>query len=198
MGQSYTLEKIKRKTMKIKTITKVGRQEVYDLSVNEAEHYVLKNGVVTHNTGIYYSASNIWIIGRRQEKLGTEIAGYHFVINIEKSRYVKEKTKIPISVTFDGGIAKYSGLIDLAIEAGMINKDGQFCQLIDFKTNEIDPQQTKVRPKNIPDSFWKGLIVYEPFYSFIKNKYTLGLRQMISEDQEGLESNDIDSDDEID
>ena len=59
--------------------------------------------VVSGGTGIYYSADNIWIIGRQQDKQGTEIKGYHFVINVEKSRYVKEKSKIPISVSWDGG-----------------------------------------------------------------------------------------------
>ena len=43
--------------------------------------------VVGGGTGIYYSADNIWIIGRRQQKTGTEVTGYEFVINIEKSRY---------------------------------------------------------------------------------------------------------------
>ena len=45
--------------------------------------------VVGGGTGIYYSADNIWIIGRRQEKKGTEIQGYHFIIKVEKSRFVK-------------------------------------------------------------------------------------------------------------
>ena len=52
--------------------------------------------VVSGGTGIYYSADNIWILGRRQNKQGTEVTGYDFVINVEKSRYVKEKSKIPI------------------------------------------------------------------------------------------------------
>ena len=56
--------------------------------------------VVSGGTGIYYSADNIWIIGRQQDKKGTEIQGYHFIINVEKSRYVKEKSKIPISVSW--------------------------------------------------------------------------------------------------
>ena len=37
--------------MKIKTIKAIGKQPVYDLSVENVEHYVLENGVVTHNTG---------------------------------------------------------------------------------------------------------------------------------------------------
>ena len=36
--------------------------------------------VVSGGTGVYYSADNIFIIGRRQEKTGTEITGYSFVI----------------------------------------------------------------------------------------------------------------------
>ena len=56
--------------------------------------------VVSGGTGIYYSADNIWILGRQQDKQGTEIKGYHFVINVEKSRYVREKSKIPISVSW--------------------------------------------------------------------------------------------------
>ena len=60
--------------------------------------------IVSGGTGIYYSADNIWIIGRRQVKKGTEIQGYDFIINVEKSRFVKEKSKIPISVTWEGGI----------------------------------------------------------------------------------------------
>ena len=45
--------------MKIKSITAVGRKKVFDLSVKNDEHYILENGVVTHNTGSYYSADNI-------------------------------------------------------------------------------------------------------------------------------------------
>jgi RecA/RadA recombinase len=45
--------------------------------------------VVSGGTGIYYSADNIYIIGRQQEKEGTEVVGYNFIINVEKSRFVK-------------------------------------------------------------------------------------------------------------
>src|SRR5688572_7248158 len=52
--------------------------------------------IVGGGTGSYYSSDNIWIIGRQQEKEDKTIVGYHFIINIEKSRYVKEKSRIPI------------------------------------------------------------------------------------------------------
>ena len=108
--------------MKIKSITPVGRQNVYDISVDDVEHYILYNGVASHNTGSYYSSDNIWIVGRQQEKDGQEVVGYNFVINIEKSRHCREKSKIPITVTFDGGIDRWSGLFDIALESGIIKE----------------------------------------------------------------------------
>ena len=78
--------------------------------------------IVSGGTGSYYSADNIWILGRQQDKDGSEIAGYHFIINIEKSRYVKEKSKIPITISWEGGINKWSGLFDVALEGEYIVK----------------------------------------------------------------------------
>jgi RecA/RadA recombinase len=78
--------------------------------------------IVGGGTGSYYSADNIFILGRQQEKEGTEIVGYNFIINVEKSRYVKEKSKIPVNVSFNGGINKWSGLLDIALESGHVVK----------------------------------------------------------------------------
>ena len=61
-------------------------------------------------------------LGRAQEKVGTEIKGYHFKIKIEKSRFVKEASIIPITVMFDGGISRYSGLLEEALDAGVVVK----------------------------------------------------------------------------
>jgi RecA/RadA recombinase len=72
--------------------------------------------IVGGGTGSYYSADNIFILGHQQEKDGTEIVGYNFIINVEKSRYVKEKSKIHVTVSFDGGISKWSGLLDIPSE----------------------------------------------------------------------------------
>ena len=78
--------------------------------------------IVGGGTGSYYSSDNIFILGRQQEKEGTEIVGYNFIINVEKSRYVKEKSKIPVSVSYNGGISTWSGLLDVALESGHVVK----------------------------------------------------------------------------
>lgn len=46
--------------------------------------------VVSGGTGIYYSADTIWILGRQQDKVGTEIQGYHFIINVENHDMLKK------------------------------------------------------------------------------------------------------------
>ena len=173
--------------MKIKNITSVGRKKVYDLSVEDAEHYVLENGVVTHNTGIMYSSDNVWIIGRRQEKEGKEIIGYEFIINIEKSRFVKEKSKIPIAVSYDGGIMRWSGLLELATEGGFVGKPNMgFYQHIDPETGEmIGP---KLRAKaTMNKEFWEPVFEKTDFREFLKKKYTLGYQTMMSQDEDNIE-----------
>ena len=135
--------------------------------------------IVSGGTGIYYSSDNIWIIGRQQEKKGTEIMGYNFVINVEKSRFVREKSKIPISVTWEGGIETYSGLLDVAIEGGYVVKPtiGWYSK-VDKKTGEIE--DTKVRAKEtLLASFWKPIFDNTDFKQYLISKYEVGHADMI-------------------
>lgn len=89
--------------------------------------------------GLMYASDNVWIITRAQEKdKEGGISGYKFTINAEKSRYVKEKSKFPIEVSFDGGVSKYSGLLDLALQFGhAIKPKNGWYALVDDKTGEI-------------------------------------------------------------
>jgi RecA/RadA recombinase len=136
--------------------------------------------IVGGGTGSYYSADNIYIIGRQQEKDGTEIVGYNFIINVEKSRYVKEKSKIPISVSFDGGISKYSGLLDLALESGHVVKptNGWYAK-VDQATGEIGDK------KRIADTataeFMEPILKDPKFKDFVKQKYEIAYGNIMGE-----------------
>lgn len=141
--------------------------------------------IVGGGTGIYYSADTIWILGRQQDKDGTEINGYHFIINVEKSRYVKEKSKIPITVSYEGGIKKWSGLLDLAIEGGYVVKPSNgWYQLVDRSTGVIEGQ--KMRAADIEDNkeIWKDLLTKTDFASWIRNKYSLVAGSLVMDDGE--------------
>ena len=136
--------------------------------------------IVGGGTGSYYSADNIFIIGRQQEKDGTEITGYNFIINVEKSRYTREKSKIPISVSFDGGIQKYSGLVDIGIEGGFISKPspGWYAK-IDLDTGEVGD---KVRfDATQTDEFMLPLLKSEKFKEYVSQKYGIAYGSILKQ-----------------
>jgi hypothetical protein len=166
--------------MKIKSITQVGKRPVFDISVDKVEHYVLENGVVTHNSGPYLSADTIFIIGRQQEKDGTDVTGYNFIINVEKSRHVREKSKIPIEVRFEGGISTWSGLLDVALESGHVikPKNGWF-QKVDMETGEINAKNYRRADTDTKD-FWLPILKSKSFREYIENNYRLAQEDMVS------------------
>lgn len=174
-------------SLKIKSITKVGKQPVYDISVNEVEHYILENGVVSHNTGLYYSADWIIIFGRQQEKETSgdkELVGWNFILNTEKSRFVKEKTKIPLTVLFDSGINKFSGILDLAIESKEVSQ-GKFGKsagyaLVDKNTGEVGEM---VKFKDTQTEEFLGIVLKrESFKQYIRDTYKLSKSKIVEDD----------------
>lgn len=143
--------------------------------------------IVGGGTGIYYSADNIWIIGRRQNKTGTEVTGYDFIIDVEKSRFVKEKSKIPITVSWDGGIERYSGLLDVALAGGYVTKPSNgWYQLVDTNTGEAIG--SKVRHKDtLTEEFWSPLLASEPFQQFVTKMYSIAANSALTLDVEAVE-----------
>lgn len=169
-------------TKKIKSITRVGKLPVYDISVANKSEYVLENGVITHNTGSYYSADNIFIIGRQQEKDGKDTVGYNFIINVEKSRYVKEKSKIPIEVTYEGGISKWSGLLDIAMDTGHVIKPSNgWYSRVDMETGEIEDKKFRYNDTQNKD-FWLPLLTSGTFPKAIEKKYSVAHGAIIKEE----------------
>src|SRR6056300_11626 len=129
--------------------------------------------ILSGGTGIYYSADNIWILGRQQDKQGTEIKGYHFIINVEKSRYVKEKSKIPISVSWEGGVQRFSGLLDVALQGQYVAKPSNgWYSRVDRETGEL--LDTKVREAaTLEEAFWKPIFEETDFKEYLKNRFSI-------------------------
>jgi RecA/RadA recombinase len=130
--------------------------------------------IVSGGTGIYYSANQIFIITKSQEKDGTDLAGFKFTINIEKSRFVKEKSKLPFTVLYDSGIQKWSALFDLALEAGFIAKSTQgWYNLVDLDTGEIIEPRRRLKDIEKDDAFFEKLLDNDAFNVYIERKYKL-------------------------
>lgn len=167
--------------MKIQKIENVGKLPVYDLTVEDKAQYILENGVVTHNTAVTYSANQIFVITKAQEKSSDgELEGWKFTINTFKSRFVKEKSKLPFNVMYDSGIQKYSGMLDLAIESGEVvkPKNGWYA-LVDKETGEISGN---VRFNKTQTDEFLGEVVNRPtFKKFIVDKYKLSMSNPIED-----------------
>jgi RecA/RadA recombinase len=146
--------------------------------------------IVGGGTGAMYSADNVYILGRQQEKEGTEIVGYNFIINVEKSRYVKEKSKIPVNVTFEGGLSKWSGLLDVALESGHVIKPSNgWYSKVDLETGVVEDKKYRIKDTDSKD-FWLPILTSKSFYDFIKNKYSIGQGEVMMRDDldEALEA----------
>ena len=110
------------KTKKIKSITSVGKGDVYDISVEKYENYILENGVVTHNSGLQYAASTIIYLSKSKEKdaAGKEVVGNIIRAKTQKSRLSKENRDVEIRLYYDErGLDRYYGLLELGELGGM-------------------------------------------------------------------------------
>lgn len=139
--------------------------------------------IVGGGTGSYYSADNIYIIGRQQEKEGTEVVGYNFIINVEKSRYVKEKSKIPVTVSYDGGISTWSGLLDIALDSGHVVKptNGWYSR-VNTETGEVEDKKFRAKETFTKD-FWLPILTDKTFSTYIQDKYQVSNGNIVSDEE---------------
>ena len=161
---------------------------IKDIPMVVVNHTYMEQGmfpkaIVSGGTGPYYSADNIFILGRQQEKDGTEIVGYNFIINIEKSRYVKEKSKIPVTVSFDGGISKWSGLLDIALESGHVIKPSNgWYSKVNKETGEIEDKKYRIKDTNTRD-FWLSIVTSKSFNDYVEKRYAIAHGDIIKDEE---------------
>lgn len=138
--------------------------------------------IVGGGTGSYYASDNIFILGRQQDKEGTELVGHNFIINVEKSRYVREKSKIPVTVKFDGGLSRWSGLLDMALESGHVIKPSNgWYSKVDTTTSEVEDKKYRLKDTDTKD-FWMPILMDKTFQDWIKNNYQVSTSAILSDD----------------
>ena len=156
------------------------------LAVNHTyqEMGLFPKAIVSGGTGIYYSADNIWIVGRRQNKKGTEVTGYDFIINVEKSRFVREKSKIPVSVSWEGGISRWSGLLDVALALGFVSKPsaGWYVRT-NPETGESEEKKFREADTNT-EEFWRPILEETEFKEKVKQAFSITSDNVIEIDVE--------------
>jgi len=161
--------------IKTKSIKSVGTLPVYDISVADSESYVLENGVITHNTKLELASQGILLITRSKEKDDDGVSGYTFNIKIMKSRFAREETRVPVTVTWDGGIHRWSGMAEIASKLGVI-QEGRISRSKGYMFTKKDGTVIQEKDSDIDraDSFWMTILAESNFRELVEAQYTMG------------------------
>ena len=73
-------------------------------------------------SGLKYAASSIIYLSRKKEKDGTEVIGNIIHCKNHKSRLTVEKKMVDVRLTYDKGLDRYYGLLELAEKHGVFKK----------------------------------------------------------------------------
>jgi len=73
-------------------------------------------------SGLKYTASQIVFLGKKKEKDGKEVIGNIIKCTMMKSRFTKENKKVEVLLTYDKGLDRYYGLLELAEKYDIIKK----------------------------------------------------------------------------
>lgn len=121
--------------MKIKSIKKIKRIPVIDITVEKDHEFILKNRVVSHNSmfpqtvqgggsGPEYAASTIVFLSKKKDKVGTDVVGNIIHCRLGKGRLTKENSIIDTAINYETGLNRWHGLLEIAIEADIWKKSG--------------------------------------------------------------------------
>lgn len=95
---------------------------------------------ISGGTGLKYAASTIAMLSKRKEKVDNEVIGNIIKVKMYKSRLSKENQQVECLLTYDKGLDRYYGLLDLAEKHNIFKKSGNRYELSDG---------TKIFGKNI-------------------------------------------------
>ena len=128
-------------------------------------------------SGLKYAASTIVYLGKKKERDNTtkEIVGNIIKCTTFKSRLSKENQLAEVLLTYDKGLDKYYGMIELAIDAGIFEKKGSRIQAGD---KSVYAKQILANPEQYftPE-------VMEELDTFATGRYSYGTgSEMASED----------------
>ena len=89
--------------------------------------------VASGGSGLTYSASTIAMLTKKKEREGTDVIGNVIKAKMHKSRLSRENKEVEVLLTYDKGLDRYYGLVDLGISAGVFKKTANRIELPDGK-----------------------------------------------------------------
>jgi RecA/RadA recombinase len=77
---------------------------------------------ISGGSGLKYAASSIAMLSKKKDKDGTDVIGNIIKVTMHKSRFTKENKKVEVKLSYDKGLDRYYGLLDLAEKYEIIKK----------------------------------------------------------------------------
>ena len=133
-------------------------------------------------TGLKYAASTIAMLSKRKEKDGTEVIGNIIRVKMYKSRLSKEHAQAEVLLTYEKGLDRYYGLLDLAEKYKIFNKSSTRYEL---------PDGSKVFGKNINENPEKYFTkdVLDKIDEMCKNEFLYGKTNHFQVEEEPKHAN---------
>lgn len=112
-----------RSTFRVLTL-KLARAKVPMLITNHTYEVVgayIPTKAMSGGGGLRFAASSIAFLSKKKDKDGTDVVGNLITIKMDKSRMSKENSQATVRLSYDTGLDRYYGLLELA-EAGNVFK----------------------------------------------------------------------------
>lgn len=131
--------------------------------------------VVSGGQKLELASQGILSISRSKEKDDDGVSGYTFNIKIMKSRFAREETRVPVTVTWDGGIHRWSGMAEIASKLGVI-QEGRISRSKGYMFTKKDGTVIQEKDSDIDraDSFWMTILAESNFRELVEAQYTMG------------------------
>ena len=167
--RDMTRSQIVKSTFRVLTL-KLGQANVPMLMTNHTYDVIgsmFPQKEMGGGSGLKYAASTIIYLGKRKEKIGTEVVGNIIHCKTYKSRITKENSQIDVKLTYKRGLDKHYGLLQLGEEAGIFKK---------VSTRYEMPDGSKVFGKNVnenPDKYFTKEVL-DKIDEHARQKFTYG------------------------
>ena len=122
--RDMTRSQIVKSTFRVLTL-KLGKADIPMIMTNHTYDVIgsmFPQKEMGGGSGLKYAASSIIYLGKRKVKDGTDVVGNIIHCKNYKSRLTKENSMVDVLLTYEKGLDKYYGLMELAIEAGIFKK----------------------------------------------------------------------------
>ena len=128
-------------------------------------------------SGLKYAASSIVYLSKKKEKDGTEVIGNIIHCKNQKSRLTVENKMVDVRLTYDKGLDRYYGLLDLALKYGIFKQTSTRIELPDGTT------QFGKTINNNPEKYFTEEVL-EQLNECCKKEFKYGSVEIVEEDAE--------------